>query len=74
MSGNPHHDHRRRGRRLAHELEQFIRREVPTREEAAEVLIGAYEYFAQQTRFARGEGWPPEAPDAETGLDPPSEN
>jgi hypothetical protein len=62
MTGNPRDERRERGRRLAHELVKFIRRETPDRDEAGEVMLGAYEVFDRQTRTLRGESpFPPEA-------------
>lgn len=61
MSGNPHHARHQRGEKLARELEQFVLRETPDRDEAAEVLRGAYEYLDRRTRLIRGGSpWPAE--------------
>jgi hypothetical protein len=73
VSSNTHHARRDRGKRLAAELAQFIRRETPDREKAADVLLGAFEYFERETRVIRGVSpWPPEAGDVSLDLDAPN--
>jgi hypothetical protein len=69
VSADPQKDRRQLGRKLARELEQYIRRETPDREAAGQVMLGAYEVFERETRTLRGaspfppseggEDWPP---------------
>ena len=62
MSGNPHHALRSRGRALARELEGFVTREIPDREEQAQVLVGALEYLEGRTAAVRNPRHPWPAP------------
>jgi hypothetical protein len=70
VSSDPYRAERKRGAALGHELEEFVKREVPDREARAQVLLGALEYLERQTSMHRpGSPWPVESdPDAPPDL------
>lgn len=72
MSSDPNDPLRKRGRALARKLDEFVRAETATREEAGQVLLGALQFLEQQTVMLRRPNSP--WPDPDERQDPPEDD